>query len=73
VLYERVVEVDERLSARGDVVRPLDLAAARRDLEAVRADGIDAVAIVLMHGYRHPQHEQALAALARALGSRRCP
>jgi 5-oxoprolinase (ATP-hydrolysing) len=67
-LYERVVEIDERLGAHGETVRALDVGAARRDLEAVRAAGIDAVAIVLMHGYRHPRHEQALAALARELG-----
>ncbi len=68
LLYASVIEVDERIGARGEVVRPLDLAAARRDLVAARASGIDAVAIVLMHGYRFPQHEQALAALARELG-----
>jgi 5-oxoprolinase (ATP-hydrolysing) len=68
LLYERVIEVDERIGAHGDVVRPLDLAAARRDLAAARAAGIGAVAIVLMHGYRFAQHEQALAALARELG-----
>jgi 5-oxoprolinase (ATP-hydrolysing) len=49
-------------------VRPLDLAAARRDLESARDAGINAVAIVLMHGYRFPQHEQALAEIARGLG-----
>ncbi len=68
MLYEHVIEVDERLGAHGDVVRPLDLSAARRELEAARAAGIATVAIVLMHGYRFPQHEQALAALARELG-----
>jgi 5-oxoprolinase (ATP-hydrolysing) len=68
LLYEAVVEVDERIGARGELVRPLDLDAARRDLEALRAQGIDALAIVLLHGYRHPQHESALAALARGLG-----
>jgi 5-oxoprolinase (ATP-hydrolysing) len=68
LLYEQVVEADERIGARGEVVRPLDLAAARRDLAAVRASGVAAVAIVLMHGYRFPQHELALAALARELG-----
>src|SRR6266508_5306520 len=68
MLYEHVIEVDERLGAHGDVVRPLDLSAARRELEAARAAGIVTVAIVLMHGYRFPQHEQALAALARELG-----
>ncbi len=67
-LYERVIEVDERLGARGELVAPLDLEAARTALLDARADGIGAVAIVLMHGYRFPQHEQALAALARTLG-----
>ena len=68
LLYERVIEVDERIGARGDVVRPLDAVAARRDLAAARADGIEAVAIVLMHGYRFPQHERMLAEIARELG-----
>ena len=67
-LYARVIEVDERIGARGDVVRPLALDAARAALVALRAEGIGALAIVLMHGYRFPQHEAALAALARELG-----
>ncbi len=68
MLVDRVIEVDERMAAHGDVVTPLDLAGAERDLRAAWADGIRAVAIVLMHGYRFPAHEQALAALARAIG-----
>src|SRR6266496_636204 len=68
LLYERVIEVDERIGARGDIVRPLDFGQARRDLEAARDAGIDAVSVVLMHGYRFPQHEEALAALAREIG-----
>ncbi|MFO1413010.1 MAG: hydantoinase B/oxoprolinase family protein [Burkholderiales bacterium] len=68
LLYERVIEVDERIGARGERVTPLDLAAARRDLAAAFAAGIRAVAIVLMHGYRHPEHERALADLAREIG-----
>ncbi|HTQ01988.1 MAG TPA: hydantoinase B/oxoprolinase family protein [Casimicrobiaceae bacterium] len=68
LLYERAIEVDERIGARGELVRPLDLTAAERDLAAAHADGIRAVAIVLMHGYRFPQHEAALADLARRVG-----
>ena len=68
LLYERVIEADERIGARGEVVQPLDLAAAERALRAAFADGIRAVAIVLMHGYRFPEHERALAALARRIG-----
>jgi 5-oxoprolinase (ATP-hydrolysing) len=68
MLYERVVEVDERVRADGTVERELDLEAARRALELAKADGIGAVAIVLMHAYRYQGHEQRLAALARELG-----
>jgi 5-oxoprolinase (ATP-hydrolysing) len=68
LLYDRVVEVDERIGAHGDVVTPLDLRGAEAGLRAAWDDGIRAVAIVLMHGYRYPQHEQALAACARAIG-----
>jgi 5-oxoprolinase (ATP-hydrolysing) len=68
LLYERVIEVDERIGARGDVLRPVDLAAAERDLKAALDAGVRALAIVLMHGYRFPQHEAALAALARRIG-----
>ncbi len=68
ILYERVVEVDERVRADGTVERELDLEAARRELEGAKADGIGAVAIVLMHAYRYHAHEQRLAVLARELG-----
>jgi 5-oxoprolinase (ATP-hydrolysing) len=68
LLYERVIEVDERIGAHGDVVMALDVATARRDLAAARAAGIEAAAIVLMHGYRFPQHERALAKIARDVG-----
>ena len=68
MLYERVVEVDERVRADGTVERELDLDGARRELARAKADGIGAVAIVLMHAYRYHAHEQRLAALARELG-----
>ena len=54
MLYERVVEVDERVRADGTVEQELDLAAVRAALTAALADGIEAVAIVFMHAYRHP-------------------
>jgi 5-oxoprolinase (ATP-hydrolysing) len=68
MLYERAIEVSERIGARGEIVVALDEAAAEKALLAAYADGIRAVSIVLMHGYRFPQHEQALARIARALG-----
>jgi 5-oxoprolinase (ATP-hydrolysing) len=68
VLYERVIEIDERVDAQGGVVRPLDAAGARAGLTAAHAAGIRAIAIVFMHGYRYPAHEAAVAALAREIG-----
>jgi 5-oxoprolinase (ATP-hydrolysing) len=68
MLYERVAEVDERVRADGTVERAPDLTAVRRDLEAARADGIAAVAIVFMHAYRYPEHERQVAELARTMG-----
>ncbi|GLF96460.1 hydantoinase B/oxoprolinase family protein [Streptomyces yaizuensis] len=67
-VYERVVEIPERVAARGGIVRPLDLAAATERLAAAHADGLRSVAVVLMHGYRHPDHERRVAEAARALG-----
>jgi len=68
LLYREVVEVDERIGAHGDVVQPLDEAALREQMTQVRAAGIRAVAIVLMHGYRHSDHEARAARIARELG-----
>jgi 5-oxoprolinase (ATP-hydrolysing) len=67
-LYGDVWEVDERRGAHGEVIRPPDAGALRRDLAAARARGYQAVAIVFMHAYRYPEHEQAAAALARDAG-----
>ncbi len=68
MLYERVVEVDERVRADGTVERELDLDAVRDELSRAKNDGIRAVAVVLMHAYRYSDHEQRVAALARELG-----
>jgi 5-oxoprolinase (ATP-hydrolysing) len=67
-LYSKVVEVDERVGARGDILVPLDQEVLRRDLRAVHAEGFRSVAVVFMHAYRHPQHERLAAAIARASG-----
>ncbi len=67
-LYERVIEVDERVTAEGEVLVPVDLEAARRGMEDAHGDGIRSVAIVLLHGYRYHDHEAALAGLAEEIG-----
>src|ERR1700731_5113421 len=65
MLFERVVEVDERVRADGTIEKVPDLVAVRGELEEALSDGIKAVAVVLMHAYRYSDHEQQVAALAR--------
>ncbi|MET7447020.1 hydantoinase B/oxoprolinase family protein [Streptomyces sp. NPDC005508] len=67
-VYDRVVEVPERTDARGGTVKALDRAAVAERLRAAAADGLRSAAVVLMHGYRHPEHERAVAEEARAAG-----
>jgi len=71
MLYERVVEVQERISAQGEILSPLTPSEEnrlRQELQNAYACGIRACAIVLMHGYRHPAHEQRLGEIAREVG-----
>ncbi|MGN6317166.1 MAG: hydantoinase B/oxoprolinase family protein [Trinickia sp.] len=67
-MYERVVEIDERIDAHGTVLRPLDETATRAALSQARASGITSIAIVLMHGYRFHEHELRVADIARDCG-----
>ena len=67
MLFEQVFEVDERMRADGAIERELDLAPVRAELERAKADGIKAIAIVFMHAYRYPKHEQRVAKLVREM------
>ena len=68
LLYERVIEADERVDAAGDVLQALDQTALRAELRAAHDSGINGCAIVFMHGWRFHAHEQAAARLAREAG-----
>jgi N-methylhydantoinase A len=57
----RCLEVPERLSARGDVLVPLDEAAVRAAARRLAADGVRAVALTFLFSYRNPAHEQRAA------------
>src|SRR5262245_26476614 len=57
------LEVAERMLADGSVLTPLDVARARQAIAALLAQGVEAIAICLLHAYRNPTHEVALAAL----------
>src|SRR5580765_4245666 len=64
LLYSKVVEVDERVGANGEIVMPLDEGAVRNALQAEFDSGFRSIAIVLMHGYRYTTHERRIAELA---------
>ena len=71
LLYDRVIEVPERVGAHGELVRALDEGAAERGLRAAYEEGLRSAAVVFMHGYRYPEHEERvlekLAVLNRTL------
>ena len=64
LLYAEVAEIDERLDADGEVIRPLDEEAARTALQTAFDKGIRAVAIAGLHAYLNPTHEEMLEAMA---------
>ncbi len=68
LVYERVIEADERLSAEGEELKPLDEEVLARDLSAAYDDGIRSAAIVFMHGYRYHDHEARAAEIAKQIG-----
>jgi 5-oxoprolinase (ATP-hydrolysing) len=68
LLYRQVIEVDERIGAHGEVVRPFDEDATRTALQAAYDTGLRSLAIVFMHGYRYTAHEAACERIARDIG-----
>ncbi len=68
MLYERVIEVDCRVTAKGEVLRGIDRGSVERELRAAKDAGIAAVAIAFLHAYRYPAHEAEVAAIAESIG-----
>ena len=68
ILYEHVIEVEERIDAQGNILTPLNLESLRKELELSHSKGIRSCAIVLVHGYRYNEHEQSVAELAKEIG-----
>ena len=67
-LYERVVEIDERVDANGNVLTKIDTVSAKLLLESAYHDGIRTCAICLMHAYKYPSHEKILGEIAKQIG-----
>ncbi|MDP5337980.1 MAG: hydantoinase/oxoprolinase family protein [Nodularia sp. (in: cyanobacteria)] len=68
MLYEQVIEVDERYNAHGDELTPVNIQQVKNDLETVYHTGIRSCAIVFMHSDRYPHHEQQVAQIAQQIG-----
>ena len=64
LLYEKVVEIPERLDSQGKVIKNLDIKKARQALREAKSEGIDSVAIAFMHSYVNPEHENIIAKIA---------
>jgi 5-oxoprolinase (ATP-hydrolysing) len=67
-LPERVIEVNERVGADGTVLEPLDRTALETELRRLYDEGYRSLAVVLLHGWRHPAHERAVAEAAASTG-----
>jgi 5-oxoprolinase (ATP-hydrolysing) len=68
MLYQKVVEVEERVGARGEVIVPLNIERAREDLRSAYDEGFRSIAIVFMHAYRFPEHEAEVHRVATEIG-----
>ncbi|MFM7573547.1 MAG: hydantoinase/oxoprolinase family protein, partial [Snowella sp.] len=68
LLYEAVIEVEERIDAQGHELIPLNLEKIKIDLTQVYQSGIHSCAIIFMHSYRYPEHEKQVAKIAKEIG-----
>ena len=68
MLYEQVIEVEERYDAHGKELTPVNIAQVREDLQTAYNAGIRGCAIVFMRSDRYPYHEQQVAQIAQKIG-----
>ncbi|AUB36184.1 OPLAH, 5-oxoprolinase [Nostoc flagelliforme CCNUN1] len=68
MLYEQVIEINERYDAHGNELIPINIEQAKNDLQVVYNTGIRSCAIVFMHSDRYPKHEQEIAKIAQKIG-----
>ena len=68
LLYDDVIEIEERIGADGETITALDTTHAREALSRAYGKGYRSVAIALMHSYRFPDHEQKLGQMAEQSG-----
>src|SRR4029434_5052522 len=64
---EDIFEVTERLLADGSVRTPFDENEAREVAQIIKDEGFEAVAVLLLHAYREPQHEIRMCEILREI------
>ena len=68
LLYSAVVEAQERIGARGEVIQPLNELLLKKELTIEYGRGKRCVSIVFMHGYRYTAHEKTAKRIAQEIG-----
>lgn len=68
MLYGEVVEINERIDAKGEILTALEEFTTFERLQAAYFSGFRAIAIILMHGYRFTKHEKRVADIAKEIG-----
>ncbi|MBX9724301.1 MAG: hydantoinase/oxoprolinase family protein, partial [Candidatus Obscuribacterales bacterium] len=68
MLYQQVIEFDERIDFSGKILKEPDLEKLKSDLQAAFDAGTRSCAIALMHGYKYPTHEILAAKVAKEIG-----
>ncbi len=67
-LYEFVVEVDERMNSKGEIITALDISSVKRKIEKLINRGVHTAAIAFMNAYRNPEHEQQFRDILKQAG-----
>ena len=67
-VFETAIEIDERVFANGTVEIVPDEVFVRSQLEQIKSDGVESIAICLIHGFRFPAHEQMIGDIATDVG-----
>ncbi len=67
-ITHRILEIDERIDAKGNVLKPLNEEKVRKQLQLFREEKVEAVAITLMNSYINPIHEIKLAEIVKSEG-----
>ena len=67
-LYSSVIEVDERLDSNGNIVTELNKIKLEKNLYTLYKNGCNSLAIVLLHSWKNPIHEEICFDIARKIG-----